>query len=1016
MRAFVSFFVARWQFSTALLALLMALGLAAFFSIPRSQDPAVDFPGAAVAVILPGASAKDIERLVVIPLEQAFKRIDGVREVRSSSRAELGVVSLEFDWGTDPKQKFGDVVREVNQARAQLPDGVVDVRTRRFNPAQVVVVQVALTSEDASFRQMEAYANSLREFLEQTPGVQSVDIWGLPPTEVRVTAVEDRLAAHNVPIGDVAAAIRREGRVAPIGAVEASGRRYNLQTAGAFDSLDEIKAVPLRVSQQSVLTVGDIADIDWASGEQNYITRFNGARAVVITAQAGLGESVFDISRKLRTQIRHFKETLPPNIQLREGFDQAETAQHRLGQLTHDFGIALALVLLIVLPLGFRPALIVMISIPLSLAIGVFALYALGQSLNQLSIAGLVIALGLLVDDAIVAVENIARHVREGEPPLVAAVTGTTEIGGVIVGCTATLLLAFLPLLALPELAGEFFRPLPLAVVVTILASLVLALTMVPFLASRLLPRSGAERSNILLDGAIGLIHATYRPVLRVALGHPRKAVAAGLALFVLSLGLVPVLGFSVFPEDDGPYFLVDVEAPQGVAVSETDKAVRFSEGVLLRDPQVAWCFANSGRGNPQIYYNEIPQEQISHVGQLFCRLKGERHGEVRRTTEALRAELRGYAGARINLRRMSNGPLVEAPIAVRVTGADLSTLTAIATKVEALVRETPGTRDVSNPASDQVVDIDLNISDAAASLRGVPAGAIDDSLRTAVTGDVVAQYRDPVGQAFPVVVRAPREGPFPVSALDRLYVWNGQNPVRLAELSHPMATTSPASIDRFQNQRIVTVRAFTKSDYLTSGVTADVAKRLSDLRLPPGYTISFGGEAEAQQRSFGGLGPAILVAIFGILAVLLLQFKSFSSTAIVAFVIPFGVMGGLVALWLGGQSLSFMAIIGFIALIGIETKNSILLVEFANKARARGVPLAEAIEQAGELRFFPVLLTTATAIGGLTPLLLEDSPLFSPIALVLIGGLLSSTLLARIVIPAIYLLLAPKGDGAKVR
>ena len=249
-----------------------------------------------------------------------------------------------------------------------------------------------------------------------------------------------------------------------------------------------------------------------------------------------------------------------------------------------------------------------------------------------------------------------------------------------------------------------------------------------------------------------------------------------------------------------------------------------------------------------------------------------------------------------------------------------------------------------------------------------------------------------------------------PLQALDRLYVWNSQGGATpLNDIARPALESGPASIDRVQRERTATVRAYTQTGFLISGVTRDVAARLQQLRLPPGYSISFGGEAEASARSFSGLGPAILIAIFGVLAVLLLEFGTFAVTGVVAFVIPFGIMGGLIALFIGGESLSFTAVIGFVALIGIEIKNSILLVEFANQMRAKGATLHDAIEAAGEVRFLPVLLTSATAIGGMTPLLLENSPLFSPIAMVLIGGLISSTLIARIVTPAMYLLLAPK-------
>ena len=1015
MQAITRFFVDRWQFSAVLFTLLVALGVGAIFSIPKSEDPITEFPGVAVAVILPGADAEQMERLVAIPIEDQVNSIEDIREIRSASRAGLAVINVEFEWGADAEEKFGEVVREINVVRPTLPDGVVDIRMRRYNPAQAAIVQMALTSDDASFRQLEAYAKGLRDALERAPGVQQADVWGAPPAEVRVAANLDQLAAYRLPLAALAEALQREGVDTPVGAVEAGGRRFNVQASGSFDSLDEIRRVALRAQGGSLVTVGDVAEVSWANDERAHITRFNGQRAVFVSAQARLGESIFDVIDGIRPRVDAFEQSLPENIQLHRAFDQSETVTHRLGNLARDFAIALALVLLTLLPLGFRASIVVMVSIPLSLAIGVVAIQELGYSLNQLSIAGFVLALGLLVDDSIVVTENIARHLRQGMTPREAAIAGVSEINIAVIGCTATLLLAFVPLMALPEGAGAFVRSLPVAVVTTIIASLFVALTIIPFLASRLLPRSDSGHSNVFLDGVMAAIHNIYRPALHVALAHPRKTVIIGLVAFFLSLGLVPRLGFSLFPENDSPYFLVDIETPQGSAVSETDQAVAYAERVLAEFPAIDWRFANSGRGNPQIYYNEIPPEQLSNQGQIYARFHEWHRDEGMRTIEEIRARLDQYPRARINLRRFTNGPPIEAPIAVRIRGPDLAALGELAGEVERIIRETPGARDVSNPMAERLIDLDLNIDDAAAALRGVPAGAIDHTLRIAIAGLPVAQFRDPAGDAFPVVLRAPREDTLPITALDRLYIWNGQGGATpLAEISRPTLESGPASIDRVQRERTATVTAYTQAGFLISGVTADVAQRLETLRLPPGYSISFGGQAEAQARSFGGLGPAILIAIFGVLAVLLLEFGTFAVTGVVAFVIPFGIMGGLIALWLGGESLSFTAIIGFVALIGIEIKNSILLVEFANQARARGVPLREAIETAGEVRFLPVLLTSATAIGGMTPLLLEDSPLFSPIAMVLIGGLISSTLIARIVTPAMYLLLAPKDEPAQ--
>ena len=1008
MKAFTRFFVDRWQFTLILFFMLFGLGIQSVMAIPKSEDPIVSFPGVGVFVVLPGADAEQMERVVAIPIETALNGLEDVDEIQSTSQAGLASIGVSFIYGSDPEKKYDEVVRELNVIRASLPEGITLLRANRQNPAQTNIVQMALVSDAASYRRMEAYARELRDAVERANGVQQAEIWGVPAAEVRITPDMDKLANFRLPLTALTEAVQREGADIPIGSVETSGRRFNVEATGPFDSLDEIRDIVLRSDGASAITLGDVAQVEWTNDEQAVRTRYNGQRALFVTARAKLGATIFDVMSNVRMQVDKFEPRLPPEIKLERGFDQSETVAHRLSSLGRDFAIAIALVLLTLLPLGFRASLVVMVSIPASFAIGVIVLDLLGYSLNQLSIAGFVLALGLLVDDSIVVTENISRHLRSGLSPRDAAIAGVDEINVAVLGCTATLLFAFVPLLNLPEGAGDFTRSLPMAVVCTIAASLFVALTVIPFLASRMLPRHG--HSNVFLDVVMGAIHAIYRPILKVALGMPRLTVIAGLALFAASLTLVPRLGFSLFPENDSPYFMVEVELPQGVSVEETDRAVMFADGVLAKHDEFTWRFANSGRGNPQVYYNEIPSEQASNVGGIYARFDHWESKTGNALLEQIRSELATYPGVRFNVKRFLNGPPIEAPIAIRIQGADIEVLTGIAADVERAMAGAAGIRNITNPLAERLLDLDLNIDTEAAALRGVPAGAIDQTLRIAIGGARVASFRDPVGDAYPVIVRAPRAERMSIADLDRLYMWTGDGSAApLSEFAEPGISSGPARISRFQRERTVTITAFTQPGYLTNVVTASVEQQLAGITLPAGYSWNVGGEAEAQSRSFGGMGPAILIALFGVMAVLLLEFGSFATAGVVAFVIPFGIMGGLIALYLGGQSLSYTSIIGFIALIGIEIKNSILLVEFANQERERGTPLREAIEKAGEVRFLPVLLTSLTAIGGLTPLVFEGSPLYSPLAMVIIGGLISSTLIARIVTPPMYLLLAPR-------
>ncbi len=1013
MQAFTRFFVDRWQFTLVLFVMLFGLGIQSVMSIPKSEDPIVSFPGVGVFVVLPGADAEQMERVIAIPIETALNGLEDVDQIRSTSQAGLASIGVSFIYGSDPEKKYDEVVRELNVIRSSLPDGITLLRANRQNPAQTNIVQMALVSETAPVRQMEAYARELRDAMERAGGVQQSEIWGVPTSEVRITPDLDKLAAYRLPLTAVADAVQREGVDVPIGSVESSGRRFNVEATGAFDSLEEIRNIVLRSDAGTAITLGDVGQVEWTNDEQQVFTRYNGKRALFVTARAKLGATIFDVMSNLQRQVDRFEPRLPKEIVLERGFDQSLMVSQRLSSLGRDFSIAIALVLLTLLPLGFRASIVVMVSIPASFAIGVIVLEKLGYSLNQLSIAGFVLALGLLVDDSIVVTENISRHLRSGLSPRDAAIAGVNEINVAVLGCTATLLLAFLPLLNLPEAAGDFTRSLPMAVVCTIAASLFVALTVIPFLASRILPRHG--HSNVLLDVVMGGIHAIYRPILKVALGAPRITVIAGLALFAASLTLVPKLGFSLFPENDSPYFMVEVKLPEGVSVEETDRAVMYVDQALAKHTEISWRFANSGRGNPQVYYNETPSEQASNVGGVYARFDHWESAEGHKLLEELRTDLDKFPGARFNVKRFLNGPPIEAPIAVRVQGADIEVLTEIATQFEREMEAAEGIRNVVNPLAERLLDLDLNIDTEAAALRGVPAGGMDQTLRIAVGGARVASYRDPVGDAYPVVVRAPRGDRMSIDDLKRLYVWTGDgSAVPLSEFADPRISSGPARISRFQRERTVTLTAYLKSGYLANVVTKNVSEKLKSIPLPPGYSSSLGGEAEAQSRSFGGMGPAIMIAIFGVMAVLLLEFGSFATAGVVAFVIPFGIMGGLIALYLGGESLSYTSIIGFIALIGIEIKNSILLVEFANQERDRGTPLREAIEKAGEVRFLPVLLTSLTAIGGLMPLVFEKSPLYSPLAMVIIGGLVSSTLIARIVTPPMYLLLAPKDRKAK--
>jgi multidrug efflux pump subunit AcrB len=875
----------------------------------------------------------------------------------------------------------------------------------------VNIVQIALVSEDAGYRQLKDLAEDLRDSIETVPGVRRSEVWAVPHPEVRIAVDLERMGRSGVTLGQVELALRGENASIPGGSVDVGLRKYNLKTSGSYRSLEEIGDTVVSSRDGRVVMLRDVAEVTWDVAEESYTGRFKGQRAVFVTANAKDRVDVFAVRKAIHERLDRFDDALPDNVRIERGFDQTRNVKHRLTRLGIDFAIAIALVLLTLLPLGLRASLVVMISIPLSLAIGLSALYFTGFSLNQLSIAGFVLALGLLVDDSIVVVENIARYLRAGYSRTEAAIAATDQIALAVLGCTVTLLFAFLPMLFLPEGAGLFIRSLPAAVLYTVLASLFVAYTVIPFLASRVLEAEGESgEGGRALQALTGAIRRWYVPALRRALAAPKRAMVAATLFVLASLALVPLIGFSLFPRADIPQFRITVETPDGASLADTDRALRFVEDELARRPEVKHWFANLGRGNPRVYYNILPEETNANVAEVFAELHRFDPRRSPQLYEELRARFAEYPGARIIVESYQNGPPINAPIEVAVSGPDLEQLRELAARAEEIIAATPGTRDVDNPVRRLRTDLDLRIDPQKAAMLGVAPVEIDRTVRAAVAGLSAGKFRAPDGDEYDITLRLPMQGRPTLELLDQIEVASASGrPVPLRQLAAPEFSAAASLIRRHEREREVLITAHPAAGFNTGKVTRDVFERLEGLELPAGYKLRAGGEVEARQESFGGIGTAVLVAVFGILAVLVLEFGSFRSMMIVTGVIPLGVAGGLIALLATGYTLSFTATIGLVALIGIQIKNSILLVDFSNQLREQGAALEDAILRASEIRFLPILLTSATAIGGLLPLAVQGSGLYSPLAIVIIGGLVSSTLLGGIVTPVMYRLLPPK-------
>jgi multidrug efflux pump subunit AcrB len=1002
--------VRNYQFTIVVFLLLIAVGIYSFMKIPQAEDP--EFPIAIfpVIAIYPGASPVDIEQLVVDKVEVSLNELEDIVRIKSEIKDGVAVIVIEFSSDSDPDKKYDEILRQINSLRPSLPQDLYSIETLKIQAGNTNIIQSAIVSESTDYKELRRYAEELEDEISSVGGVRKAEAVAYPEQELQVAINLPKLSQLHITITQVINSIQSENANIPGGSIEIGPKKFNIKTSGSYKSLDEVKRTVVGSNMGQLVHLKDVADVSWKDEELKYFGRYNGKRAVFLIANMKSGQNIHDVRNSIYEVFDSFEKKLPAGTTLERGFDQSLNVKNKLGRLQKDFLFAFLLVLITLLPLGFRASAIVMISIPLSVLIGVTGLYLAGFSINQLSIVGAVISLGLLVDDSIVVVENISRWVRGGTKPIEAAIRATRQIGPAVIGCTATLIFAFLPLMFLPGMAGKYMRVLPTSVTFIVIGSLFVALTIIPFLSSRIFKGDVDPGGNRILKALNRGIDFTYGRALQWSLKNPAKTVSVAAIFFFSSLLLINLIGFSLFPKAGLPQFLITIETPRGSNLSETDKTVKHVESILEGKPGIKYYMSNTGKGNPMIFYNSFQKSEQTTLGEILCELKSGSQSDIETFIGELRDTLNNFTDAKVYVYEFENGMPVDAAIALRLVGKNLDSIKLYSDKIENIISNNEGTTYIKNPLNQSLTDIRIVINNEKAGMFGVPAIEIDRTIRLGLAGIIAGKFRDADGREYSINVRLPREDVNTLASLDKIYIssLSGEQ-LPISQLSRIEFANSPTLIQHYNSERSVTISSSVKAGYNTDKVTKEILAKVMELKLPEGFKLIPAGEIESRMQSFEGIGSAIIIAIFGIFAVLILEFRTFRSTLIVLSVIPLGIIGGLLMLYFTGYTLSFAAAIGFVALIGIEIKNSILLVDFTNQLRQQGTPVDEAVIKAGEIRFLPVLLTTLTAIGGLMPIALGNSNLYSPLAWVIIGGLITSTLLARLVTPVMYKLLPPE-------
>lgn len=1003
--------VKKYQFTLIIFVALFALGIYSLLNMPKNEDPTFEAPSFIVTTIYPGTSAADMEKLVVNPIENRVNRFENLGRVLSNMSDGVAITIIEFKFGVNPAEKYQEVVREMNALRNELPSDLYALDVVKVTASDVNIYQYALVSENASYAKLTEQAIFFKDNLRKLKPLKDVKLWASPKQNVKINLDIAKLAAYKIPATRVVGALQSENVNIPAGSISINSKKFNVKTDGDYKTLDEIRNTIVASSGTKIVYLKDIAEVGWGYENETYLGRYNGHRAMFMTIAQKDNQNIFKTSEEVERCIASLTPTLPKNIILEKVFDQSVSVKSRLYRFAKDFAIAIGLVLITLLPLGFRASIVVMVSIPLSLAMGLTMLNYLGYSLNQLSIVGMIIALGILVDDSIVVVENIERYLRDGYSRREAAIAATQQITLAVVGCTATLIVAFLPLLFLPEASGAFIRSLPMAVVTTVFSSMIISLTIVPFLSSRILANHHNPEGNFFLRLLKKAISGSYAKLLHKALQYPIMTLVTATVVVGITLSIARDMGFSLFPLSEKPMFIVDINLPEGTTLDETNRMTKQVESVIKTVPNLQSYTTSVGKGNPQIYYNVLQHIDATNYAQVFVQLTPETHQKTKiNIINDLRQKLKIFPNVQVFVKDFEQGPPIEAPLVYRIFGENLDTLRSLAFDIEKMVSETEGTIYTSNPLRTLPTDLRVVINKDKAGMLGIPTSDIDRTVRLGIAGINVGKFREDDGDEFNINLTVPSDSVRKtLDIFGKLYVNNLTGlAIPLRQVADIQMETSPNQIRHFQFDRYVAISAYAKTGFLTEKVNQTIEDKIAKYQFPKGYYCQAFGEKESKQRSFNGIGIIILITVFAFISILILEFGTFKSTLIVLSVIPLGVIGAILALKLWGLPFSFTAVIGFIALAGIEVKNSILLVDFTNQLRNEGKSIDEAVQEAGEIRFVPIVLTSLTAIGGLIPLVIEFNPLYSPLALVLIGGLISSTLLSRLVTPVMYKLLPP--------
>lgn len=1012
---------------TIAMAVLVVLLLGAVSLGRLSVDlfPEITFPVGAVVTNYSGAGPEEVESQVTRPLEQSLATVNNLKSIRSISSKGTSVVIAQFNWGTDMDFASLKMREKVDLVKTWLPDDAETPVVFTMDPSLMPVMQVNLFAPDAD--ELDKMTEDIiQPRLERVDGVASVERWGGRQREIQVIVNSSKLQGYGLSINQVTQALQSENFNTPAGDVTDGNKELLVRVTGEFKNIKQIEEMVVDAPGGSPVHLYEIADVIDGQKEISEISRVDGQPGVALFIQKQSTANTVKVSQEVRKALAELKEELPAGYDYKIVMDQADFIEHAIKGVFDSAvkGALLAVLVLLFFLRNLRSTLIISTAIPISIIGTCILMYFNEISLNMISLGGLALGIGLIVDDAIVVLENIYRHRQEGEGLMEAALNGTSEVGNAVIAATLTTVVVFLPVVYVQGIAAQFFTPMALTLAFSVGVSLAVALTLVPILCSRLLhltkPREGTRWSKLYSRSGewFDALDRKYRCLLEWALGNKKKVIIAVTVLMAASCALVPFVGGEFIPSMDEGRIGIDIELPAGTALSETDRVALQVEEIVNRIPEVDFIYTNVGTT-----IGMMGGDTASNIASVQMKLvpKSERERSDEEIVEVLRQKVARIPGAEFKVSAVDffTGAGMGSPIEIKIKGDDLEVLERLADRSVELVSKVPGTRQVESSLGEGRPEVQVKINRDKAAGYGLSVYQVAQTVKTAVGGSVATHYRSG-GDEVDIRVRMAGAENARLQDLGDLTVASPLGmQVLLKELAAFDRTKGPVSIQRSDQSRMVTVTGQIIGRDLNS-IMKDIRLTLDkNLVLPPGYVVEYGGQEKEMRDSFANLGLALVLSVFLVYMVMAAQFESLLHPFVIMFAIPVTLIGIVFSLLVTGRPLSVPAFIGIIMLGGIVVKNAIVLVDYVNLLRRRGVERYEAIITAGPRRLRPILMTALTAIFAMLPLALglkEGSEAEAPLATVVVGGLIFSTLITLVLVPVLYVIFEDLGAGLKRR